>query len=302
VRRVVRIVARLALLAALGLVVPTAAVRPTTISLTTVGTAKAVDFRDGVLWVLALGSQAGAGEDVTTGLTDAIELVGVNFRTRRAVAIGLPRDLYVALPGGHARLNTALREGGPELVARKVDELVGITPDLVLVTGFEGFLSMMGTLGQVQVDSPRAFTTEDDDVHVRRGVNTFDAREALAFARTRLGLPRSDFDRLANHQRLLLGVLRRLRAAEDDEGFMERMALSALGGLETDLSPTEVYRLLQALTTVDPRTVEACTIGGRFGVEFGASVVYPDLAQARAVGADARRDARLQGGCRDGSG
>jgi hypothetical protein len=31
-------------------------------------------------------------------------------------------------------------------------------------------------------------------------------------------------------------------------------------------------------------------------------VVYPDHAQARAVGVDARRDARLQGGCRDGSG
>ena len=31
---------------------------------------------------------------------------------------------------------------------------------------------------------------------------------------------------------------------------MEGVALSAIGGLETDMSPSEVYRLIQALTTV----------------------------------------------------
>ena len=80
------------------------------------------------------------------------------------------------------------------------------------MTGFDGFLSMMGAVGDVQVDSPLAFTTEDGDVQVRRGPNTFDADEALSYARTRETLPGgSDFERAANHQRLLLGVLERLR-------------------------------------------------------------------------------------------
>ena len=83
---------------------------------------------------------------------------------------------------------------------------------------------------------------------------------------------------------------------------MERVALSALGGLQTDMSPSEVYRLVQALTTVEPGRTTGCIIGGTFGVESGASVVYPDVAQARAVGDDARDDARLQGGCRDETG
>ena len=132
---------------------------------------------------------------------------------------------------------------------------------------------------------------------------TFDADEALYYARTRETLPGgSDFERAANHQRLLLGVLERLREAEDEAGFMEAVTLSALGGLQTDMSPAQVYRLVQALTTVDPRRTDACIITGTFGMESGASVVYPDLEQARAVGRDAQDDARLQGGCRDGSG
>jgi len=301
-RRLLRTCTRLALLAGAALLVPTGAVHPTTISLTTIGTAKAVDSGEGVLWVLALGSEAAAGEDVMQGRTDAIQLIGISWDTGHSVAIGLPRDLYVELPSGRARINTALQKGGPAGAAREVDDLLGIEPDLVLVTGFDGFLSMMDAVGEVTVHSPYAFTTEDGDVEVRRGNNTFDSREALAYVRTREGLPASDFDRSANHQRFLLGVLERLRAAEDGEGYMEEATLAALGGLETDLSPSEVFRLVQALTTVAPGKAATCIITGEFGVEFGASVVYPDTAQARAVGNDAREDARLQGGCRDGAG
>ena len=298
-----RTTARVALLAGIALVVPTGSVNPTTISLTTIGTAKAVDAGGGITWVLALGSEAAPGDDVTTGLTDAIQLIGVQPTTGRAVAIGLPRDLYVDLPEGSARLNTALRDEGVEGVAAEVKELLGIEPDVVLVTGLDGFLSMMKAVGDVEVDSPLAFTTEDGGVEVRRGPNTFDAEQALYYARTRDTLPDgSDFARVANHQRLLLGVLGRLRAAEDEEGFMERITLSALGGLQSDLSPSEVFRLVQALTTVDPRHTTGCIIGGTFEERFEAQVVIPDLEQAEAVGRDARDDAVLQGGCRDGSG
>ena len=298
-----RVAVRLALLTGLVVAVPTASVHPTTISLTTIGTAKAVDAGEDVVWVLALGSEAAPGDDVNEGLTDAMQLIGVNPGTGRAVAIGLPRDLYVELPRGRARINTALRDEGPEGVARAVDELVGILPDVVLVTGSDGFLSMLGAVGDVRVDSPLTFTTDDGGVEVRSGGNTFDAEQALDYARTRDNLPGgSDFERVANHQRLLLGVLERLRDAEDEEGFLESAALAALGGLQTDLSPGEVFRLVQALTTIDPDRTTGCIIGGTFGEEFGADVVYPDLAQARAVGADAVGDARLQGGCRDGSG
>ena len=292
----------LALLGALVLAVPDAAVHPTTISLTTIGSAKAVDPGQDVLWVLALGSEAPAGTDVMKGRTDAIQLLGVHWSGRRAVAIGLPRDLYVDLPRGRGRISQALEEEGPEGAAQEVEDLLGITPDLVLVTGFDGFLSTMGVVGDVTVRSPLTFTTDDGGVEVRKGPNTLDAEQALAYATTRDALPlSSDYERVANHQRLLLGMLERLRAAEDEEGFMEAATLAALAGLETDLSPTAAYRIVQALTTIDPARTTGCIIRGEPRVEFGAQVLIPDEAQARAVGADAADDVRLQGGCRDGS-
>lgn len=297
-----RVAVRLALLGAVVLAVPDGSVRPTTTSLTTIGTAKAVDPGEDVLWVLALGSEAAPGTDVLQGRTDAVQLIGVHWAGRRAVAIGLPRDLYVDLPGGRGRISQALQQEGPEGAAREVDDLLGITPDLVLVTGFDGFLSTMGAVGDVTVQSPLAFTTDDGDVVVREGRNTFDPEQALAYATTRDALPlSSDYERVANHQRLLLGLLARLREAEDDEGFMEATTLAALAGLETDLSPVTAYRIVQALTTIDPRRTTGCIVRGEPRVEFGAEVLIPDEAQAAALGADAADDVRLQGGCRDGS-
>lgn len=306
-RRTARLLRAVPLLLALALLVPSPSVRPASISLLTVETAKAVDFGDGVLWVLVLGSDARPGQPVAEGRTDAIQLVGLDGRRGNAVSIGIPRDTWLPLdlPAPQAdradRINVALSEGGPDVVAGAVDDLLGITPDLVLVTGFEGFEAMLSTVGDVVVDSPVAFRVDEPGLVVRRGSNTFDAAQALAFARTRRDLEGDDFARSANHQRLMLGVLDGLRRQEDAEGFMEAVTLAALGGLETDLDPVQLYRLAQTVTTVDPRRTTACVVRGTpFTTSAGAQVLLPDEAQAAALGDDAEGDARLQGGCRVG--
>lgn len=303
--RVLRLARWVPLLAALALVVPAPSVHPATLSLTTVETAKAVDFGDGVLWVLVLGSDARPGQPVSSGRTDAIQLVGLNWRRGSAVGIGIPRDSWVELDGlGFDRINQAVRkagERGTEVMTRAVTDLVGITPELVLMTGFDGFEGLVEAVGGVEVDSPVAFPDNEHGLVVRRGTNRFDAAQALSFARIRKGLTGDDFARSANHQRLMLGVLEQLRRHEDDEGFMETATLAAIGGLETDLGPVELYRFAQAVTGIDPSRTTACVVGGSpFTTGGGAQVLRPDSVQAHALGDDAREDARLQGGCHAG--
>lgn len=299
--RLVLRLARWVLLAALvALVVPGATVRPASISLTRVERASAVDFSDDVVWILALGSDAKGSTPVNKGNTDAIELIGVDVDKGVATAIGIPRDSYVELPDGTGldRINAALREGGPTMAAEAVEDLVGIAPDLVLVTAMDGFLAMTEAVGGVDVRSEESFLTDDGTVQVTRGSNHFDAEQALSYARTRHNLDGGDFARAAHHQALLLGYLRGLRDRKDEEGFMEGAALAALGGLDTDLAPTDLYRLVQALTQIDPQQVTGCIVGGTVGTsEDGGSIVDPDIAQARRLGKDAFDDTRLEPGC-----
>jgi len=281
---------RLVLLGVLTLLlVPAAGVSPTAVTLSGVERAKGVDYSDGRLWVLVLGSDA-------DGRTDAIQLVGIGSDSGRAVGLGIPRDAWLDLPGiGRDRINVAYadRRGGPDVVAEVVAGITGISPDLVVELDFDGFLDLMGTVGRVDVRTPQGF--RNDGVVVRRGANSFDAEEALAYVRYRTDLVRYDFDRSANQQRLMVAALRRLRAQEDRVGFMERAAIAALDAVETDLPPTELYRLAQFLTTVDPRSVDTCVLPGTprtVGAE-GASVVILHEQTARRIGRDAR-DLRLR--------
>lgn len=284
------------LLAVVALVVPGATVHPTTLSLSQGTAAKSVDFEDGVVWVLVLGSDAEDGSSLRQGNTDAIELLALDLESGAAAAIGIPRDFWVGLPKGSARINQAYREGGASLAAQEVDELVGVAPDFVLATGFDGFRSMTDTVGGVDVVSTERFFTDDEGMLVHRGINHFNGQEALDFAATRSNLG-SDLRRAANTQALLLGFLRQMRQREAETGFMERTTSSAIGGLQTDLPPTDLYRLAQAITQVDPKKVTGCIITGRFATREGSSVIIPDHPLAKRLGRDAAEDAALEPGC-----
>ncbi len=135
---------------------------------------------------------------------------------------------------------------------------------------------------------------------VRRGNNHFDGDEALDFAATRSNLARTTSLRGRNHQALLLGFLRKLRQREDEAGFMERVTSSPHSAVsQTDLPPTDLYRLAQAVTQVDPEKVTGCIVTGTFALrgDERASVVIPNRALARRLGRDANEDAELERGC-----
>jgi LCP family protein required for cell wall assembly len=297
--RRVRLAVLAVVLAVATLVMPDASVRPMPAMLVKVDTAAAVDHGDqDVIWILALGSDARPGEAPLHTRSDAIQLVGLNFRTGTAADVGIPRDSWVDIPGhGSNRINAALEYGGPQLAADVVGNLVGVHPDYVFVTTFTGFKALVQSIGGVTVWSPYAFHDDNMVGSIHQGWNKLNGFLALFFGRARHLLPRGDFDRSAHQQELLRAILRKVRAQQDQPGFMERGVLSAMRNLYTDLSPVELYRLAQAATAIDPTRFKGCVVNGRIGTVNGASIVFPDVAQARRIGNDIRSDARLDHGC-----
>lgn len=297
--RAVRRHAVLALVLALAVVlVPPATVRDAPVSLVKLGRAEAVDPGRRVVWILFLGSDARPGQPVLRSRADAIQLVGVDLRSGAATVLGIPRDSYVAVPGrGRDKINAALTYGGPDLMGRTVGDLVGLRPDYVFTAGFDGFRQLVNAVGGVTVDSDFAFSDPVRPEGYRVGPNDLNGFQAMIFARIRKPLPRGDFDRSANQQDLLRAILRQVRAGADRPGFMERGVLAAVRHLHTDLRPAELFRLAQGMAAVDPRRVRGCVLRGSTGYAGAASVVYPDVAQARRIVADARRDGRLDRGC-----
>jgi LCP family protein required for cell wall assembly len=288
------------LLGAVLLVTPPSTPRPAEMSLVRVRTASAVadPLSGGVVWVLCLGSDARPGQRLLRERADAIQLVGLNLRTGAGTMIGVPRDSYVEIRGhGRDKINASMTYGGPQLMADSVARLVGVRPDYVFTTGFDGFRAMVRAIGGVTVHSRFAFSDPVRPQGYHVGRNRLTAFQALIFGRVRHPLPRGDFDRSANQEELLRSILRRVRSRQSTPGFMERGLLAAVKSLDTDLGPARLFRLAQAVAGIDPAKLRGCVITGATGYAGAASVVYPDNAQARRVAKDVRRDATLDHPC-----
>ncbi len=88
-----------------------------------------------------------------------------------------------------------------------------------------------------------------------------------------------------------------MRAKADRPGFMERALLAVTRSMNTDLRPSELFTLAQALTQVRPDRFHGCVISGSTGYVGAASVVHPNLAQAHDIARRVRKDATLNGHC-----
>ena len=209
IRRMLRLVVFGVLLGLLALVVPDGGRTEPGFALLKVETAHDVDAGQNVMWFLALGSDARPGESILGSRSDAIQLVGINTVNGHAVTIGIPRDSWVDIPGfGNDKINAAMVYGGPQLTARTVANLVGITPDYVFVTSFRGVIAMAHAIGGITVRVRWDVTTNLR--HYRQGQRHLNGLEVLDFARVRHGLPGGDFDGSLDQSSVLRGGLRQL--------------------------------------------------------------------------------------------
>jgi polyisoprenyl-teichoic acid--peptidoglycan teichoic acid transferase len=292
-KRSTKVTALALLLGVTLVVVPHSSVSPAQSVLVKVDRAQGVDLSPGVVWILALGSDARPGEEMTRTRADAIQLVGINTET---AAIGVPRDSYVPIEGvGSERINASLYYGGPQLMASSISNLIGIEPDYVMVTGFKGMAKMVNDIGGITVDNPIAFT--DDNLKPSgfpAGRIKLGGYDAMAFSRIRHNLIAGDFDRSANQQRTIVGILGTIRKRGDQPGFIASGVRSVMANMATDLSPAELFQIAQAVAQVDPKKVTNCVVQGGIGNVGGASVVIPDTAMARRFGDEARKDATIE--------
>ncbi|MFG3134019.1 LCP family protein [Streptomyces tendae] len=131
--------------------------------------------------------------------------------------ISLPRDSDVEIPsfvgsesgkkypgtGRHTKLNAAYAEDGPELLVRTVEHNTGLRLDHYVEIGFAGFANIVDAVGGVEMDIPQDIKDKKSGADFKKGKQTLNGEEALAFVRTRYALAGSDLDRTKNQQKFL---------------------------------------------------------------------------------------------------
>ena len=92
---------------------------------------------------------------------------------------------------------------GPELLVRTIEANTGLHIDHYAEIGFAGFANIVDAVGGVEIDIPQDIKDKDSGADFKKGKQTLDGQQALAFVRNRHGYAAGDLERTKNQQRFL---------------------------------------------------------------------------------------------------
>lgn len=231
---------------------------------------------DGKVFILVIGNDARAGNPLNSR-SDAIHIVGINSETMRGGVLNFPRDSWVPIPGyGTSKINEALYRGGPDLLARTLENLTGIRLDYWVMVGFQDFRKIIRGIGGVKMHLPTAVhDPTGSGARLRAGTQVLGGHRALAYLRTRHSFGGGDVTRTTNHGTFLKALLGKLRTQTDrnPSALLRWMSITQRYA-RYDIPAEEMLRLGVTATNVKPKHVGNVTVPVSVGSVGAASVVF----------------------------
>jgi len=166
------------------------------------------------------------------GLTEGnhantVMVAAYDSETRQGYIISIPRDTRVdfqrnrrKIVSGYlvGRLNGGSHEDGAARMKYEVSTLIGFMPDFYISVDYDAFVRMVDSVGGVEINVPFHMRYDDPlqnlHINIPAGLRTLDGRNALHFARYRMGNDRrqtiTDYQRIEHQQQVLSAVVREL--------------------------------------------------------------------------------------------
>ena len=257
---------------------------------------------------LVVGSDSRAGlsaaerKELKTGSTegqrtDTIMLLHVPSGGGPTVLMSVPRDSYVPIPGhGENKINAAFSLGGPQLLARTVEQATGIEVDDYVEIGFGGFADMVDSVGGVRICPKTAIEDRRAGLDIPKGCQQAGGAVALGYARARYFDPRGDLGRVERQRELLSAIVARASSPATLVNPLRTFALarSGAGSLTVDerTGPLALARFVLGMRAGAGPGGVALTVpvSGTANRSGAGSVVLWDQTRATAVFDAIKRD------------
>ncbi len=175
--------------------------------------------------ILLVGSDSGGGDVATFGkrgenLNDVTILLHISPVSHVAIAVSLPRDMYVPISGcshspGTRKINEALTNGGLACAVSTVTALTGLDIGYAAEIQFQGVIGMSDAIGGVDVCVGKAIHDLQISFNLSAGEHTLQGFDALQFLRSRHGINGgSDTSRISNQQLFLSALMRKVKSKD----------------------------------------------------------------------------------------
>jgi LCP family protein required for cell wall assembly len=188
---------------------------------------------DGRVNILLLG-KGGPGHEAPD-LTDTLLLASIDPVQNEAALVSVPRDMYVKNESGYsmkinavystakqARLangndtdsdKEAAETAGLKAVKNSISEVLGVPVHYYIMVDFTAFEEAINTVDGITVDvkeplydSSVAWLLGGNPLIADKGIQTFDGKRALLYARSRKGSARGDFDRTERQREIIIAL------------------------------------------------------------------------------------------------
>lgn len=208
--------------------------------------------------ILLLGTDERGKEQARS---DTIILLSLNTKKGEVHLISIPRDTRASIPGyGKQKVNHAHTYGGPLLLTKTVEGLLGIKVDYYVETNFSGFQKLIDEMGGVTIDVEKRMYTPDEGIDLKPGKQKLNGRDALAYVRFRMdGM--GDIGRVERQQKFI-------NAAFDQFltwGNLVRapwLISDALSNVKTNMPTSEMLYTARVLKGIDREKLTCQTLPG----------------------------------------
>ncbi|MDO5590722.1 MAG: LCP family protein [Lachnospiraceae bacterium] len=182
--------------------------------------------------------------------SDVNLIATINPKTHKILLTTTPRDYYVTIPGVSGEQKDKLTHAGVYGIDTSIATLANLydteIPFFVRVN-FSSVRNIVDIMGGVDVESELAFTTGRESgavVDVKKGMNHFNGKQALAFVRERHALAAGDNQRGKNQQALLTALIHQAMSPKmiiNANSIINRIA----GSADTNMSEAQIKSLIR---------------------------------------------------------
>ncbi|AHF07318.1 LCP family protein [Desulfitobacterium metallireducens] len=215
-------------------------------------------------------------EETSLCNTDSLLVASIDQSNERLTFLSIPRDTQVDLPGVDIqKINAIARvKNGFSATQKYVETMIGYPIDGYVATNFNGFKSIIDSLGGItlNVEKNMHYDTGDSQdryIDLKKGTQRLTGSQALQYARFRND-EMGDISRTARQQAVVKAIFKEATELEN----LPKLPFAipkVYQSVQTDLSISQIWSLASLLKKTEQYQIVSQTLPGKFAIEKGIS-------------------------------
>jgi len=213
--------------------------------------------------------------------SDTMIVASYNKENHKIVLLSIPRDTRVEVPGyGLDKINSAAaRKEGTALAMETVGNLLGIPIHHYVKVNFKGAERIVDILGGVEVNVPMNMNYDDPaqnlSIHLKKGTQVLNGKNAVKFARFRSGYPDQDLGRIKAQQQLIRAFIDKLTSPSVIPKALS-IADAMSKCIKTNLDNSDIAHYAMNIKDIKMDNIKFYTLPGEDGYKNKISYYFYD--------------------------